>query len=372
MPRLFYDYKTFKPGFYTFSSDILNKVSIFSGFTINKIEDLDIFLMFENYNFLHTPYVELFWATRNKKTSYNYQNLDGEEYDNVPVENNLLFNLFSLDAGTKLRFLSKSKLMPGKHEFKFNYQFNNYRQKIEQTITQFNQLDEVEFYDNYDFSFDYYRSHIVSFQYSYKKQKNHFLKHMLPKNGYSIDFKFSYELNDFLNGFGVNEDYGTFGSILAPNNTMRVLLDIDKHWSLSSTSVSSNTSIGLISNENIDDFFYFFGGGMPGLKAYTYYDDSLKGTRKIIQTFYIRNPLFKEQNFRVLSSYIQHLTIGFIFQLGNVFNGDEYDGFKFSRGLELRLFGYNFYSYPLAINYEYHKSDDNIDGKHYFKLLFDF
>ena len=160
MPRLFYDYETFKPGFYTISSDALNKLSIFSGASINKIKDLDIFLMFETYNYLHTPYVEFFWATRNKNTRYPYQNLDGEVYDNIPIENNLFFNLFSLDAGTKFRVFSKSKLMPGKHDFKINYQFNNYRQKIEQTITQYNQLNDIEFYDNYDFSFDYYRSHI--------------------------------------------------------------------------------------------------------------------------------------------------------------------------------------------------------------------
>ena len=372
MPRLFYDYDTFKPGFYTISSDALNKLSIFSGASINKIKDLDIFLMFETYNYLHTPYIEFFWATRNKNTRYLYQNLDGEEYDNTPIENNLFFNLFSLDAGSKFRLLSKSKLMPGKHDFKINYQFNNYRQKIEQTITQYNQLNDIEFYDNYDFSFDYYRSHIFSFQYSYTKQKNHFLKHMLPNNGYSVNFKLYYELNDFLDGFGINEDYGTFGSILSQNNTWRILLDLDKNWSLSSLSFTSNTSIGYISNQEIDDFFYFFGGGMPGLKAYTYYDESLKGTRKIIQTLYIRNPLLKERNFNILSTYIQHMSLGLILQIGNVFNENNYEDFKFSRGLEMRFFGYNFYSYPMAINYEYHISDDNIDGKHYFKLLFDF
>ena len=46
---------------------------------------------------------------------------------------------------------------------------------------------------------------------------------MLPSNGYNIDLKISYELNDFLDGFGINEDYGTFGSILSSNNTFRFL-----------------------------------------------------------------------------------------------------------------------------------------------------
>ena len=372
MPRIFYDYQTFKPGFYTFSTDVLNKVSIFAGATINKKKDLDIFLMFENYSYFHTPYVELFWATRNKETSYNYQNLEGEEYDNIPIDNNLFFNLFSLDAGTKFRFLSTSDILPGKHNFKLNYQFNNYRQKLEQIVIQYNQLNEIEFYDRYDFSFDYYRSHIFSVEYQYGKQKNHFLKNMFPSNGYGINLKLLYELNDFLDGFGINEDYGTFGSILSSNNTFRLLLDFDKHWKFSDISFSSNTSFGFIANEKVDDFFYFFGGGMPGIKGYTYYDESLKGTRKFIQTFYARKPMFIERNFKFITSYFQHMSLGLIVQLGDVFNGNEINSLKISSGFEIRFFGYNFYSYPVAINYEYHIAQEKDDGKHYFKILFDF
>ena len=45
---------------------------------------------------------------------------------------------------------------------------------------------------------------------------------------------------------------------------------------------------------------------------------------------------------------------------------------KTSKGIEFRLFGYNVYSYPLAITYEYHIADGKKDGKHYFRVLFDF
>ena len=38
----------------------------------------------------------------------------------------------------------------------------------------------------------------------------------------------------------------------------------------------------------------------------------------------------------------------------------------------IRFFGYNVYSYPLAITYEHHIAEDMDDGKHYFKILFDF
>ena len=51
---------------------------------------------------------------------------------------------------------------------------------------------------------------------------------------------------------------------------------------------------------------------------------------------------------------------------------DEINSLKISSGFEIRFFGYNFYSYPVAINYEYHIAEEKDDGKHYFKILFDF
>jgi len=205
------------------------------------------------------------------------------------------------------------------------------------------------------------------------------MKNMLPTNGYDIRIKLSYEFNDFLNGFGIYEDSGTFGSILSPNNTSRFELDLNKAWLLSKddspkVSLLSSTSLGYISKDNIDDFFYFFGGGMPGLKGYTYYDESLKGSKKILQSFYLRTPIFKESSIPILSSYFKHLTFGLVLQTGNIYTGDtlKIEDFKTSTGIEFRLFGYNVYSYPLAITYEYHIAEQESDGKHYFKILFDF
>ena len=246
-------------------------------------------------------------------------------------------------------------------------------------ITQYDQLGDIEFSDSFDFSFDYYRSHILSFEYNYKKQKNHFLKNMLPNNGFEIKLKLSYEFNDFLNGFGIYEDSGTFGSILSPNNTARYELDIIKNWSLFEknklkTSLVSETTFGHLSNEKIDDFFYFFGGGMPGIRGFSYYQDDLKGLSKIIQSFTFRYPIFSEKSRKIAFTNMKHSTVGFILQTGDVFTNEKIDltNFKVSKGIELRLFGYNVYSYPIALEYEYHIANGTEDGKHYFKILFDF
>ena len=100
-----------------------------------------------------------------KKISSFYIDQMGQEYDNIPIKNEYLFNLFSLDVGTRFSLISESEIISGRHKFWLNYQFNNYREKVEQTIRQYNQIGEIDFYDNFDFSFDYYRSHIIFFEY---------------------------------------------------------------------------------------------------------------------------------------------------------------------------------------------------------------
>ena len=48
---------------------------------------------------------------------------------------------------------------------------------------------------------------------------------MLPRNGYSYNFKYAYEFNYFMDGFSIDEEYGTLGSVLKSNNTARVNLE---------------------------------------------------------------------------------------------------------------------------------------------------
>ena len=54
---------------------------------------------------------------------------------------------------------------------------------------------------------------------------------------------------------------------------------------------------------------------------------------------------------------------------------ERYKAYKYSLGVEIKLLGYSFYSYPTALTYEYHfpLSDPwESKGKQYLKILFDF
>ena len=133
-----------------------------------------------------------------------------------------------------------------------------------------------------------------------------------------------------------------------------------------------------MSNPEVDDFFHFFGGGLPGIKGYTFYDSTLTGPYYFIGTASIRFPLFLERNYPLVQFNFQNLSLGGIFQFGGAAKNASFaefaDHYKLSAGIECRLQGFSFYSYPTAIAYEYHQpiNDSNETGKHYFTLLFDY
>ena len=58
---------------------------------------------------------------------------------------------------------------------------------------------------------------------------------------------------------------------------------------------------------DVDSFFYFFGGGMPGLKGYPYY--SIEGTNLMLYDIGLRLPLFREKHIPIGSFTIQHSTL---------------------------------------------------------------
>ena len=183
-----------------------------------------------------------------------------------------------------------------------------------------------------------------------------------------------------MDGFSVSEKHSTFGANFVPHNTFRIKAHTEKYFTLNRAKkiVASISALGGgLSNPEVDDFFHFFGGGLPGIKGYTFYDSTLTGPYYFIGTAAMRFPLFLERNYPLAQFNFQNLSLGGIFQFGGAVKerfSEFADNYKLSAGFECRLQGYSFYSYPTAIAYEYHQpiNDSNERGKHYFTLLFDY
>ena len=46
MPKIMVDYGTVKPGFYFYSGEIINRLSLFGGASVNQLQDTDLFFNF--------------------------------------------------------------------------------------------------------------------------------------------------------------------------------------------------------------------------------------------------------------------------------------------------------------------------------------
>ncbi len=363
-PRLMIDYETVKPGFYFYSGEILNKLSIIGGASVNSDLDTDLLLSFEYRKLKPTIYINIFGVTRNKKDIM--VPMDG--YGDTKVRADLLFSLFETDLGVRFRF-KQQKIW-------IEYIYQKFRQRQTQYISSDQQDTNVDG----SIGFDYYRGHLVKLKGLYSTKKPEFAGNMLPSNGSRLNYELSYEYNQFMSD--LNFDSGVIITDFNLNNTFRLLLDFQKNFTIDQDKkivASIYSKIGLISNHKIDDFFHFFGGGMPGIKGYTYYDSTLTGASLWINTASIRLPLMLEKNIKLLHLNFQNLSLGGIFQFGGGFDGDldswiSNKEYKISTGIELRMSGYSFYAYPIAVSYEYHLPIDDTEesSKSYFSILFDF
>ncbi len=377
IPKIMVDYKTVKPGFYFFSTEVIDRFSIFGGFSANRLWDMDIFLMLEYMKYWPTLYANLFWISRHRDADrddpFLYPRVDGSDVDNIHILNDLAFNLFSGDIGVRFAL--------GMHKYKLQFNYSNYRQHVVQNVYQYWYYDSLNTIHQYgELGFDYFRGKSLSIKYDLDKRKRGYVMNMLPGNGLTVHANITYEWNQFMDGFSVSEKHSTFGANFVPHNTFRITAQAARHFTLNREKKivgSISASGGGLSDPEVDNFFHFFGGGLPGIKGYTFYDSTLTGPYYFIGTAAMRFPLFLERNYQLAQFNFQNLSLGGIFQFGGAIDGkvSEFTNmYKLSTGIECRLQGFSFYSYPTAIAYEYHQpiNDPSEKGKHYFTLLFDY
>jgi len=133
-----------------------------------------------------------------------------------------------------------------------------------------------------------------------------------------------------------------------------------------------NWQFGTISKPDINSFFNFFAGGMPGLKGYPFY--SIEGRNLLVVDYTWRIPLFTEKDIQILPFNLQNAFVATYVETGNAWsnvngyprldwpdftlNGRDVikavtADFKRDVGLQLRLSGFSFYAYPTSISLDF-------------------
>ena len=363
MPRITIDYGTFKPGIYFYSSEILDKVSIMGGASMNAHRDLDLFFLFEYRHLFPTLFFETFYLTRNIE--------DQSVYSAYKIDNNLKFRLIEFRSGIKLPIYGT--------ELEIYGSWSRYRASIKENIIGQPQIQS-------GIAYDYFNGKKIGFDWQLKRYKRRIDQNINPV-GFNLNLSLANEWNEFIDGIDLSNS-GTLISKYKDHNLIRGNITGQYLWEIPGSNrwtISAKGQLGWLSDAEVDSFFHFFGGGMPGLKGYPYY--SIEGSNMMIYDLGFRIPLFREKHFPIGWFTLQHSTLGIISQFGDAWNRNESEySLKRSRGIEWRLSGYSFYNYSTSLSLEYHQGIDKFTmdigdgipinygkkGRYYLSVLFGF
>ena len=352
LPRLVLDYGTLKPGFFVYANEVLDRMSLFAGVSVNRRGDADYFLSSEFRKFRPTLYAQVYAARRHVTQAFEYYDYQGD--------NNLRFDLLEGTIGARQSVLGQRLWMELVH--------SRYRVQIDQTL---------EGQQAGGFSYEYYVGTALVARWQYSTRRPEYGGNMFPLHGSELEAELRTEWNGLADSLSISR-FGTIVPRLRPHNTVRLTLSARKFlplWAARRIGLAYEGRLGWLSNTGVDDFFYFFGGGPPGLRGYTFYDSTAQGTNLMIHTLTLRLPIFIEQSLPLGQLTFQNASIGVVLQIGDGFNGSWVDHrYRKSAGLEFRLSGYNFYVFPFAISYELHRpvGRDRGGWRHMFNWLFDF
>ena len=339
-PKIMLDYNSLKIGWYFYSNEIIDRLNIFGGASINSSKDLDLFYIFEFRRFFPTVFAEVYYLTRNIQ--------EQNKYSVYSLDDRLRFRLTQFDFGLRFPLFGLGKI-----ELFSSWQ--QYRAFIKEKVLDISGLEA-------GLAYDYYKGLISGVRLSVNGVKRLIDSNINPSSGFKLDANILYEKNDFIEGLDLS-DAGTLLPNYSNNDLWRIKQSSSLYLTIPKTNritINLESITGMITNTEADSFFNFFAGGMNGLKGYPYY--SIEGNMMALFTSTLRFPLFREKHIPLGWMIIQNSTFGIIGQSGDAWDSkSENPSWKNSAGIELRISGFSFYNFPTAIGLEFHRGFDTFE-----------
>ncbi len=357
-PRVMLDYNSVKTGFYFFTNEILNTVTALGGASVNRFKDVDLFLLFELKKMYPTLFAEFFYITRHLSDNIQL-------YESYEFSTDVQYQLFASQGGFRVPFKEI-------HQIEFYGAYENYRSSS---------VFLSDFDDIWGKSgIDYLVGKHIGIKWNTTAYKRTVDYDINPNNGFNMEIDVKQENNRFYN---VDSSYSENRIIFDEFTNYRVEGEAGINLELplpSRVTLSGKLKGGWMSKTDADDFFNFFGGGLPGLKGYPFY--SIEGNRMALSSLTLRLPLLRQKHIPLGQFILQNIVIGGVVQYGDAWNGshDNFSGIR-SVGALIRIGGFSFYNYPTGIGVEVHKGLDKFvtdqitydgDIRTYFTLLFGF
>ena len=332
-----------KPGLYFYSQDVLGKMGIFGGASVNKNFERDLFLQFDYNNgvpffkdfFLKT----LSFVPKFSIAGYNISRKTSADLvaglDTIPVD--VTYDLLQFD------FNMAFKIINANHNLNVGFTLSKYSSKLGTFFLKAaNQQVSAS-------STNYFTGKDLSLAYTYTSFTPNRNDDINPLGRY-VKIKYDYEFNN-LNPTLVINDQGNVVEEFQYAKFHMLEGDIFQGIGLfnNSHSLSFRLRGGTIFGPPQDNFFDFYASGFPGMKGYPFY--AIGGSRYASLNATYRFPIAQDIGLHILQFYFDKLYFSIYGDAGNAWTekATKLKDFKKDVGFELRLQTFSYYVYPTAI-----------------------
>jgi Tol biopolymer transport system component len=374
VPRIAWDYGSFKPGVYMFSSDYLEKLNFFGGFDMNMKGEFDAIGMLDFTAFRPTFFALGYYLTRKDDERFEDpfvivdETID-ENGELVPVYDDYgvdyTFNLMLFDIGARMNVLPlvDAELRASISRYEANLKYE----------------------DGLTFHYTYFIGKNYQARFDYNTMPAMIKGNVHPRAGTRAQLTVAYEDNQFIDGFEVDSDALTLQEVYTDYDFFRVEGDAT-HWfnPAGRLTVQPRVRFGYL-DKQVDPFMHLYAGGLHGMRGYSFY--SLGGTRKVIGSLALRHPIWEPNRPRTGWLHWDGLYAGVFGDVGDAWRERDFDTdlIKTDLGLELRAKFYSWYGYPTAVTFSAARAMDTVsvtendlttvydpEWKFYFTVLFNF
>jgi len=374
LPRIAWDHGNFKPGFYAYTGDLLDKLTMFAGAAIGEKGERDLYLNGEYSVLYPTLYLEAFNIVRNQSQTFDdpFVIIDERIEDGVTVP---VFGEYSIDYKFDLLEVDVGAKMPLFEDYVVSTVFRNSKYKA-----------ILEFDDGGNFDYTYHRGSAYILRLNTDLRGINVARDIHPKSGFRGWIETAYEKNRFLDGFEIEAEKGTIQEVYTDNNYLRVEADLDYYWNFYESLVLNPRILGgWISDNSVDSFYNLYAGGLMGLRGYPFY--SMGGTKRGAARLTLRFPLMTGIDKKLGPFYFDRIHGGLFAEAGDAWVSDlDLGNVKTDIGAEFRMKLFSWYGFPTDLQFtgaygldRFQIHDDNgipVEyGKTwmwYFTLLFDF
>ena len=348
VPRVMMDYGKPKIGLAAISSEILDKYNLYATASVNPDFDYDLIALLDYRELKPTFFLELYSLSRHVT----------EGSDKIKL------SLLEADVGASFKINDRQ-------DFRAAFIYSRYSTKMKF-------VEPIRL----TFRYNYFIGKNFSFSWNYNRARAKLDDEINPSTGRDIQFRYDIQFNKFLRDFNFERSFSfeEFDNYNYNSFFLKWNEYITLPFGITGNALTYSFQGGFV-DRPVDSFFYLFGGGLLGMKGYSYY--SLEGDKMLLNSLTYRAPVLKNIDFQFGQLYFDKIYGGVTYFYGNNWIGNRIDlkNFKKSIDFQIRIDAFSYYNYPTRFAFDAAYGFDRInylgglegkEWKFYFQVLFEY